>query len=180
MTGQADEPLGFWRWAYSDLRSNAVRGVLAEYLVGQALGLEMTVPRVEWASWDLETPEGIKVEVKCGAYVQAWAPPQTTALVRYSGLLARSWIEATAAYTDEPGVRADVYVFALQTCRDPARYDGLDLNQWEFRVVPGPVVRGWGQRSVGLTRLIKDGYSGHPSDALPIAVRAAAATAAAQ
>ncbi|WP_432794029.1 hypothetical protein [Rhodococcus ruber] len=28
----------FWAWAYSDLLGNAMRGVLAEYLVGTALG----------------------------------------------------------------------------------------------------------------------------------------------
>lgn len=174
------EPLDFWRWAYSDLRSNAVRGVLAEYLVGLALGVDMTVPRTEWAPWDLLTPEGIKVEVKCGAYVQAWAPPEKPSQVRYSGLLARSWIEGTAgSYTDEPGVRADVYVFALQTCRDPEAYDALNLNQWEFRVVPGAVVTCWDQQSVALTRLTTLGYAAVDAEGLPTAVREAASTRAA-
>ena len=156
-----DDLLEFWHWAYSDLRSNAVRGVLAEYLVGCALGVDMSAPRVEWAAWDLLTPDGIKVEVKCGAYVQAWAAGEKLSQVRYGGLLARSWIEGTAgSYTELPDVRADVYVFALQMCRDAARYEPLDLSQWEFRVVPGREVRTWQQRSIGLSRLIALGYTG--------------------
>jgi hypothetical protein len=30
--------LDLWQWAYSDLVSNDIRGVVAEYLVGSALG----------------------------------------------------------------------------------------------------------------------------------------------
>lgn len=32
--------LSFWQWSTSDLVSNATRGVLAEYIVARALGLE--------------------------------------------------------------------------------------------------------------------------------------------
>ncbi len=85
----SQERLASWRWAYSDLRSNAVRGVLAEYLVGQSLGVDMSQRRQEWAAWDLQTPDGVKVEVKCGAYIQAWAAPEKPSQVRYSGLLGR-------------------------------------------------------------------------------------------
>lgn len=166
----------FWRWAYGDLRSNEVRGVLAEYLVGMALDVDLTGPRTAWAPWDLETPDGVKVEVKAGAYVQAWAPPQAPSQVRYSGLLARHWLEGpTGAYTDTPGVRADVYVFALETCRDPQLYDPLDLSQWEFRVVPGSQVREWGQRSVSLSRLVSLGVPAVTAAGLPGAVAEAGA-----
>ena len=30
--------LDFWRWGFSDLRENVVRGILAEFLVAQAVG----------------------------------------------------------------------------------------------------------------------------------------------
>lgn len=155
-----DELMDFWRWAYSNLKSNAVRGVFAEYLVGRALNVTMDNPRVEWDAYDLKTQEGVTVEVKTGAYVQAWTAPERSSQVRYSGLLARSWIEGTVgSYSDHPAVRADVYVFALQTCRNPDAYRATDKTQWEFRVVPGPVVQQWGQRSVGLNRLISLGYA---------------------
>lgn len=37
----------FWSWAYSDLQSNTIRPLFAEYLVGRCLGA-LTQPRVEW------------------------------------------------------------------------------------------------------------------------------------
>ncbi|MBK6579630.1 MAG: hypothetical protein IPG17_26280 [Sandaracinaceae bacterium] len=39
--------LDFWRWSMSDLVSNTARGVLAEFLVGSALGIASGT-RVEW------------------------------------------------------------------------------------------------------------------------------------
>ena len=43
----------FWRWQSSDLLNNALRGVLAEYIVAKALGIETNGPRVEWEPFDL-------------------------------------------------------------------------------------------------------------------------------
>ena len=63
--------LGFWQWAFSNLVSNAWRGVLAEYIVACDLGVS-TGTRTEWDAYDLKTPEGIKVEVKSAAYLQTW------------------------------------------------------------------------------------------------------------
>ncbi|AXG97954.1 hypothetical protein DVJ83_00840 [Deinococcus wulumuqiensis] len=42
----------FWRWAYSDFLSNALRGVLAEYIVAQAAGCTHRA-RTEWDAYDL-------------------------------------------------------------------------------------------------------------------------------
>jgi hypothetical protein len=64
--------LGFWRWSFSDVVSNATRGVLAEYLVACALGVAEDRVREEWTAWDLTGLDGTRVEVKSAAYVQTW------------------------------------------------------------------------------------------------------------
>ena len=43
----------FWRWSASDLLNNTQRGVLAEFIVAKALGIEENGPRVEWEPYDL-------------------------------------------------------------------------------------------------------------------------------
>lgn len=43
----------FWRWAYSDIISNAYRGVLAEYIVAIALGISEEGIRILWEPYDL-------------------------------------------------------------------------------------------------------------------------------
>ena len=64
--------LSFWQWSSSDVVSNATRGVLAEYLVAQALGVAEDSIREEWASYDLKLLNGTRVEVKSSAYIQSW------------------------------------------------------------------------------------------------------------
>src|SRR3954463_8822598 len=64
--------LNFWQWSASDLASNAWRGLLAEFLVAQALGVSDGV-RTEWDAVDIVLPSGRSIEVKSSAYVQTWA-----------------------------------------------------------------------------------------------------------
>ena len=42
----------FWRWAYSHVMSNRNRSLVAEFMVGVALGV-VDQPRVEWDAVDL-------------------------------------------------------------------------------------------------------------------------------
>jgi len=57
--------LAVWRWSTSDLVSNATRGVLAENLVAQALGMSDGCVREEWAACDLEAPDGTAEYLRC-------------------------------------------------------------------------------------------------------------------
>src|SRR5690349_11241501 len=73
---QAATPLGFnllsfWQWATSDLVVNVVRGLVAEYLVAQALGVADDV-RDPWKPYDVKTSRGLTLEVKSCSYLQSW------------------------------------------------------------------------------------------------------------
>ncbi|MBC7812134.1 MAG: hypothetical protein H7175_13350, partial [Burkholderiales bacterium] len=70
----------FWAWAYSDILSNANRSVLAEFLVGAALGV-LDKPRKEWDAVDLRYREK-KIEVKSAAYLQSWQQKQLS-IIRF-------------------------------------------------------------------------------------------------
>lgn len=138
----------FWRWAFSDLRSNTVRGVLAEFLVASALGCA-DAPRNAWANFDLITADRLRVEVKASGYLQSW-PQARLSQVSFGRVAARAWDATRAAYSASAEVRADLFVFAVQTCRDHQAYDVLDVAQWEFYVVPAQAVRDCGWRRIGL------------------------------
>ncbi|HSS10944.1 MAG TPA: hypothetical protein VLL25_13730, partial [Acidimicrobiales bacterium] len=58
----------FWRWAFSDLRDNTTRGILAEFLVAKAVGDEREV-RIGWDNFDAQAQDGIAIEVKCSAFL---------------------------------------------------------------------------------------------------------------
>ena len=52
--------LDFWRWAYSNLAANNLRGHLAEFLVASDLNIAHGV-RIEWDDCDLRTKQCVKV-----------------------------------------------------------------------------------------------------------------------
>jgi hypothetical protein len=140
--------LDFWRWAFSDLRDNTVRGVLAEFFVAAALGRTDT-RRKGWDNYDVLTGSGVRVEVKASGYLQSW-PQAKPSRLDFGRVAALTWDENTNEFGTEPEVRADVFVFAVQTCQDPAAYDVLDLSQWEFYVVPAEHVRACGYKTVSI------------------------------
>lgn len=146
--------LGFWRWAYSQTLDNALRGVLAEYLVGLALGGPDRDARVEWDPYDLTTPDGVKVEVKSTAYLQSWAQKRKSTLV-FNIPETNAWDPATGFWASSRARQSDVYVFCVFTAVDPDTADPLDMAQWDFYVAPTPRVNETlgGQKTVTLSSL---------------------------
>jgi hypothetical protein len=138
----------FWRWAFSDLRDNTTRGVLAEFLVAKAVGDDRGV-RIGWDNFDAQAADGTTVEVKCSAFLQSWTQKHHSELV-FGRLSAREFDASRNEYSLEPRVRADVFVFAIQTQRDPSAYDMLDISSWQFWVVDAGTIRERAGKTVGI------------------------------
>jgi len=124
----------FWQWSFSDLVSNATRGVLAEYLVAQALGVAGGV-REEWAAFDLAAADGTRIEVKSAAYIQSWHQERLSKIT-FRVPKTRAWNRETNRQSQDVRRQADVYVFALLAHKDQSTLDPLDVAQWEFFAVP--------------------------------------------
>ena len=126
--------IDFWKWSVSDLVSNATRGRFAEFIVGTALNVDLTKIREEWGAYDLETPEGIKVEVKSSSYLQSWFQKELSSIY-FNIRKSRIWNEKTGKYSEVPSRESDVYVFCLLNHKDKTTVDPLNLDQWEFFVL---------------------------------------------
>jgi hypothetical protein len=124
----------FWQWSASDLMSDASRCLLAKYLVAKALKLGDGV-RNEQAAFDLETKEGIKVEV------QSFSPFQSKSQERSNHSLGtrpeNSKNKTIRKFDEEIEPQADVYVLCVLGDREKDRdgVDPLNLDQWDFYVV---------------------------------------------
>jgi hypothetical protein len=162
----------FWRWAFSDLRDNITRGVLAEFLVAKAVGGDRRI-RVGFDNYDTQSDDGTRIEVKCSAYLQSWSQ-RTHSSLHFGRLYGRSFDPDANAYSTEPTVRADVFVFAVQTQRDPDTYDMLDLRHWDFYVVHGDTVRAGGTKSVSFAWVTQHAQGPLPWKKLADAIRTAA------
>ena len=125
--------LSFWQWSSSDLVGNALRGVLAEYIVATAVGCNRGL-RTEWDAFDMVTPDGIKIEVKSAAYIQSWTQAKLSAI--QFGIRPTQSLEAgTNQYSKKIERQSDVYVFCVLTQQDQDAIDPLNLDQWDFYVI---------------------------------------------
>lgn len=160
----------FWRFALGDLRMNNARGYLAEFLVACALGLP-DPQRIEWAEYDVLF-DGISIEVKSSAYLQAWEQRQLSRIT-FSGLKGTPFDPRTGYDPAGKQYNAQVYVFGVQTALTHDTYDPLDTTQWEWYVLPRTVLVELNQGAISLATL-RTKTDRVPLDALPAAIRTAA------
>ena len=141
-----DSVKDFWSWANSDLLNNTTRGVLAEFLVAQALRLDISNGiRKEWEPYDFLDLDGeTKIEVKCAAYVQTWHQdccPKSP--IKFE--VKPKKVEEEKHFKDERRCkrpwskerkrRCHVYVFCLHKEEEISKISPLDISQWEFYAV---------------------------------------------
>jgi hypothetical protein len=142
--------LDYWSWSASDIVSNAQRGVLAEFIVASAIGVDLNGVRDEWGAYDLTTPDGIRVEVKSAGFIQSWEQ------IRYSTIMfnvpkTRAWNSDTNIQEKESRRQAQVYVFALLAHKDKLTIDPLNVDQWVFYVLPTAVLDARTRSQVSIT-----------------------------
>jgi hypothetical protein len=147
--------LDFWQWKDSDLIGNAERGVLAEFIVANALGVFAGV-REAWNAYDLETPSGVKIEVKSAAYLQSWQQ-KNYSYICFNIRPTKSWNSRTNEFATEIMRQADLYIFCVLKHKDKSTLEPLNLDQWDFYVLPASALNklSMTQKSIGLSALLK-------------------------
>ena len=143
----------FWQWAFSDLLSNALRGSLAEYIVGNELSC-LNAQRLEWDAYDLLLPSGKYIEVKSAAYLQTWQQKKSS-IIRFDIAEKTSWFAASNSNSDKPQRAAHIYVFCVFAETDRQKANPLDLQQWFFIVMSSAdIAKHFGKnKTVGLSTL---------------------------
>ena len=131
--------LNFWSWAYSDLIRNVNRGAFAEFVVREAMNTQCrnTPPEqifVYLDAYDLLSPDGIRVEVKSSAYIQAWESEHPARIsFRIAPAKSLTHPQLLSRFSILPGA-SDVYVFCVWTTM--SREQNMpDLSLWDFYVI---------------------------------------------
>ncbi len=131
LSGVAATVAEFWRWGFSDLRTNIVRGILAEFLVAKVVGAREPV-RVAWDNFDVVSGAGTRIEVKSSGHLQSW-PQKRLSTVAFTGLTGLRW-DAKEGWGDDREVRADVrehgtrsvgMSFLRRYAPEPVSFEGL-------------------------------------------------------
>jgi hypothetical protein len=112
------------------------------------------IMRIKWAGHDVTAADRTRIEAKSSAYLQSWAQKRpSTPRFTFEGANAAIWDPERGEEVVPENGRADVWVFALHTCREHALYDPLDERQWAFWTAPHWTIARCGQRSGGLVFL---------------------------
>jgi hypothetical protein len=158
----------FWKWAFSDLCDDDLKGIFAEWLVMRLLRIP-GARRVSWANSDIITPENSRIEVKASSYWQSWKllderglprtsvwhPISPKARIAFAGLKARDAVAPLNSAAPRE-FKSHIYVFALQAEKEPERWNAMDLSQWEFYVLSAARLREMNRKSISLAALQKE------------------------
>jgi hypothetical protein len=128
---------------------NNLRGLWVELMVFELLGSNWKHAGNDWAAWDLERNDGLRVEVKQSARQQSWGT--STSSPRYSIATAKGYYPDGKTYVPNlTGKRlASLYVFAW--------HDGGDqrmASEWQFYVLEADKLPK-SQKSIGRNALQK-------------------------
>ncbi len=150
--------VSFWSWDYSELDSNIVRSVLAEYIVATALGITKEPGeeyRQMWRPYDLMY-QGIRIEVKSASTIQTW---ETRHKGKHTFSIAPAKVpNEYGDYADDAPVQrnSDIYIFCLFE-PDDENTSPLNLNAWRFLVLPTHILNDMSltQKTIGISSLMK-------------------------
>lgn len=145
----------FWSWAHSDINGNTERGILAEYLVACAIGMNNNI-RVNFDSFDLITPEGITLEVKSSGYIQTWGQ-ENLSKITFGIQPTAGWDKTTNTYKNEKMRQAQVYVFCVLKHKEQQSINPLNIVQWDFYLLPTSTLneKVKMQKNISLSSLLK-------------------------
>ncbi len=149
----------FWQWSSSELLGNALRGVLAEYIVSMALDCVSDL-RAEWDAYDLVTSDGTSIEVKSASYLQSWEQEKYSS-IGFSIRPTKSWDDQGRGHIGDARRQAQFYIFCVLAHREMSTVDPMNLDQWDFYILPTDVLedRVGDQKSISLSSLLGLGPS---------------------
>jgi hypothetical protein len=159
LDGEQHTVLDFWRWSFSDLCDDALKGQFTEWLVTLLLGIPCK-RHLHWENTDFETETGVRIEVKSSSYWQSWklwgngGKPRPVRVsgkmeelrISFAGLKVRDNTQGSL-----PEFRSDLYIFAFQAQRDPRLWNALDLGQWEFYMLTKAEMKSIGSGKISLS-----------------------------
>ena len=136
----------FWSYCFSNLAY--ITGHVAEFIVENALGIEIPTNKIKWEEYDIDY-RGVRIEVKQTGYTHTWTA--------YQSKIRRFGIQKVAGERNN-----DIYIFCLfgEYGEKPEEANPIDVSRWKFYVVPTKRINEecGDQASISLGRIFGLGY----------------------
>ena len=143
--------LSFWKWSSSELLGNALRGILAEFIVASTIDI-LDSQREEWDAYDLKTKNGLKIEIKSSSYLQSWEQSELSKII-----FGIQQTGKTQSNNSERTRKSDIYIFCVLSHKDKNSVDPLNLSQWDFYILETKILneKVKTQKSITLSSLLR-------------------------
>ena len=147
--------LSFWQQSSSELLGNALRGILAEFIVASTIDI-LDKPREEWDAYDLKSKNGLKIEIKSSSYLQSWEQTKLSKII--FGIQPTSSLDYATNKRSTIKIRqSDIYIFCVLSHKNKNTVNPLNLNQWDFYILETKILneKVKTQKSITLSSLLK-------------------------
>ena len=151
--------LDFWKFHYSNLYN--LQNEIAEFVVSKALGIDNAQNNQYWTLWDISY-RGQRIEVKETSYYHSFNQEGKVSRRRVFGITkANGSYDPANSGNTEFCRQNDIYVFCLNTGDTKQSSHPLNLNNWEFYIVPTTVIneRCGDNKTISLGRIRSLGFS---------------------
>ena len=136
--------LDLWRFQFSNLPD--MEGRVGEFIVAMALKKEKPDNNNGWTYWDIDYREK-RIEVKTTSYYKPYRGDDNYSKVRTFGIQkaypnedGSAQIYSNVKKTKEKVRNNDIYVFVLNNGKTREEANPLQLEHWEFYVIPTQVI----------------------------------------
>ena len=130
--------LDFWRFHYSNIYD--LQDKIAEFIVSKALGVNEAQNDQYWTLWDVSY-RNKRIEVKETSYYHSFNQEGKVSRQRTFGITkANGSYDSAKSGNNEFCRQNDVYVFCLNTGDTKESSNPLNLNNWEFYIVPTAII----------------------------------------
>lgn len=151
--------IDFWRFHFSNIYD--IQGRIAEFIVAKALGINESQNDQYWTLWDL-TYRGKKIEVKETSYYHSFNKDGKISKQRTFGIpKANGSYDPEVSGNTEFRRQNDVYIFCLNIGETKEDSYPLNLNNWEFYIVPTEIIddKCKDNKTISLGRIKSLGFS---------------------
>ena len=129
--------LDFWKSKYSNVFN--MQEYIAEFIVEKALGIEKSQNIDYWTLYDI-LYRNKRIEIKETSYYHPWNENGKVSKVRTFGITKANSNYETKESENKYERQNDIYVFCLNNGFTKETSDPMNLNNWEFYVVPTKII----------------------------------------
>jgi hypothetical protein len=130
--------IDYWKFHYSNIYD--LQDTIAEFIVARALDIDKAQNDQYWTLWDI-TYRNKRIEVKETSYYHSFnTDGQVSNHRNFSIRKANGGYDAENSGNNEFCRQNDIYVFCLNIGNTKETSYPLDLNNWEFYIVPTYVI----------------------------------------